>query len=183
MGGAATLESSTLRWGLVPARLFRGDYLPLLTAMFLHGSWAHLLGNMYFLWVFGDNVEDCLGRLRFLALYLGAGLAASLAHALFTSDPTLPELGASGAISGVMAAYAVLFPRARLVSLIVFFRVRWHAATYLLGWLALQILGAYLHKSGIAWWAHIGGFVVGALMALRFRPPPLVPVSSIRGPG
>jgi membrane associated rhomboid family serine protease/Zn-finger nucleic acid-binding protein len=178
-GGETTLLATTMRYGLVPERLFHGDYLPLFTSMFLHGSWAHLLGNLYFLWVFGDNVEDRLGSLRFLALYLVAGIAASLAHAFFTSYPAVPELGASGAVSGVMAAYAVLFPRTRLISLIFFFRVRWRASVYLLCWLGLQILGAYMHRSGIAWWAHIGGFVVGGVFAWRFRPTPLVAPSAI----
>jgi membrane associated rhomboid family serine protease/Zn-finger nucleic acid-binding protein len=177
-GGQTSLGETTQRYGLVPARLFHGDYAALFTSMFLHGSWAHLLGNLYFLWVFGDNVEDRLGRWRFLGLYLVSGLAASLVYACFTHDLTTPELGASGAISGVMAAYAVLFPRTRLISLIFFFRVRWRAWVYLFTWLGLQVLGAYFNKSGIAWWAHIGGFAIGALLAWRFRPAPLVAPSA-----
>ena len=172
-GGLPGLERSVLEYGMIPARLFRGDYAPLLTSMFLHGGVAHLLGNMYFLVVFGDNVEDRLGRARFLLLYLLAGVAAALTHAFFEPDKALPVVGASGAISGIMAAYAVLFPRTRLISLIFFFRVRWRTPVYLLGWLGLQIVGVFLHKTGIAWWAHIGGFLVGALLAFRFRPPPL----------
>ena len=180
--GAEGLQDSVMRYGLIPAKLFRGDYGALVSSVFLHGSWAHLLGNMYFLWTFGDNVEDKLGRYRFLLLYLLAGVAAGLAHAVFESDKTIPVVGASGAISGVMAAYAVLFPRTRLISLIFFFRVRWRAAVYLLGWLGFQTVGALLHKSGIAWWAHIGGFVVGAVFALRFRTPPLVAPSAFETP-
>jgi membrane associated rhomboid family serine protease len=176
-GGVESLSRTTYDYGMVPSRLFQGDYASLLTSMFLHGGWAHLLGNMYFLWVFGDNVEDKLGRARFLFLYLLAGVAAAAAHAYFEADKSLPVVGASGAISGVMAAYAVLFPRTRLISLIFFFRVRWRTPVYLLGWLGLQVLGVYLHKAGIAWWAHIGGFIVGALMAYSLRPPPL-PVPS-----
>jgi membrane associated rhomboid family serine protease/Zn-finger nucleic acid-binding protein len=178
-GGAQSLQQTVLAYGMIPARLFQGDVASLLTSMFLHAGLAHLLGNMYFLWVFGDNVEDKLGRTRFLLLYLLSGIAAALAHAFFEADKTLPVVGASGAISGVMAAYAVLFPRTRLISLIFFFRVRWRTPVYLLGWLGLQILGVYLHKSGIAWWAHIGGFAIGALMAYRLRPPPLPVPSTI----
>ncbi len=178
-GGLESLQYSINTFGMVPARMFAGDYWSLLTAIFLHGGVAHLLGNMYFLWVFGDNVEDRLGRVRFLALYLVAGLVSGLAHAVFEADTTLPVVGASGAISGVMAAYAVLFPRTRLISLIFFFRVRWRAWVYLFGWLGFQILGAMLHTRGIAWWAHIFGFLVGVLMAYKFRPAPLTAPSSI----
>ncbi len=171
--GPDGLQASIDAFGMVPARLPLGDYRSLFTSMFLHGGLAHLAGNLYFLWVFGDNVEDRMGRIPLLALYLVAGVVAGLAHAVFDADKTLPVVGASGAISGVMAAYAVLFPRARLISLIFFFRVRWRAWLYLFGWLGLQVLGALIRTGGIAWWAHVGGFVVGAIMAWRFRTPPL----------
>ena len=177
--GADMLQSTVLEYGLIPARFFAGDWGSLFTSMFLHGSWVHLLGNLYFLWIFGDNVEDRLGRGRFLATYLLAGVAAAITHALLTPDKSLPEIGASGPISGVMAAYAVLFPRAQLISLIFVFRIRWRVGVWLLGWLGLQLLGAFLHKGGIAWWAHIGGFAVGAAMATRLRPPPLQARSSM----
>jgi membrane associated rhomboid family serine protease len=177
--GLAAPEESVLRYGLIPGEMAARGYLTVLTSMFLHGGLAHLLGNMYFLWVFGDNVEDRLGRGRFLLLYLLAGVAAGLAHAVLEPDKSIPVVGASGAISGVMAAYAVLFPRTRLISLILFFRVRWPTPLYLFGWLGFQILGVLMHQGGIAWWAHIGGFVVGGLMAFRFRPPPLQARSSI----
>ena len=178
-GGAESMLASVESYGLVPAKLFAGAWPTLFTYMFLHGSWAHLLGNMYFLWVFGDNVEERIGRARFVLLYVVAGIAAGLCNALIASDKMAPVVGASGAISGVMAAYAVLFPRRQLVSLILFFRVRWRASVYLFGWLGFQILGAVMNQRGIAWWAHIGGFVIGALIAWRFRPASLTAPSSI----
>jgi len=180
-GGAPTLQATVMTLGLVPARLFAGDYRTLVTYMFMHGGWAHLVGNMYFLWVFGDNVEDRLGRGRFLLLYLTAGVVAGLCFAVFEPNKDLPVVGASGAISGVMAAYAVLFPRTRLISLILFFRVRWRASVYLAGWLLLQIIGLELGQRGIAWWAHIGGFVVGAAFALGMRQRPTAP-TALSGP-
>jgi len=178
-GGAVGMQDSVMQYGMIPARLFSGGLYTLFTSLFLHGSLTHLLGNLYFLWVFGDNVEDRLGRGRFLLLYLLAGVVAGLCHAFIEADKTLPVVGASGAISGVMAAYAVLFPRRRLISLILFFRVRWTASLYLFGWLGFQILGALMHKGGIAWWAHIGGFVVGGLMAWQLRPAALLAPSAL----
>jgi membrane associated rhomboid family serine protease/Zn-finger nucleic acid-binding protein len=168
--GAGAASDRLAAFALVPARLWRGDYLPLLTHMFLHGGIGHLLGNMYFLWIFGDNVEDRLGSAYFLFLYLVSGLGAALLHCLLTTDPALPVVGASGAISGVMAAYALLFPQARLVSLIFIFQVRWKTTTYLLLWLALQFVGALWGQSHVAWWAHIGGFLVGAALVWNKRP-------------
>jgi membrane associated rhomboid family serine protease/Zn-finger nucleic acid-binding protein len=162
-------DSLTRLFGLYPARLWRGDYLPLVTHMFLHGSIVHLLGNLYFLWVFGDNVEDRLGSGRFLFLYLISGLGAALLHCLLSSDPTVPVVGASGAIAGVLAAYALLFPQARLVSLIFVFQVRWKTSTYLLMWLVLQFVGALWSREHVAWWAHIGGFLVGAALVWSRR--------------
>lgn len=157
-------------FGLIPARLWHGDFLPLLTHMFLHGGPAHLLGNMYFLWIFGDNVEDRLGDGRFVLLYLLSGLGAALLHCLLSADPATPVVGASGAISGVMAAYALLFPQARLVSLIFVFQVRWKTSTYLFLWLALQLGGAIWGTGHVAWWAHVGGFLVGAALVWNKRP-------------
>lgn len=163
------LEQSVQIGGLYPAQM---TLFTLVSSMFLHGSLWHLFGNMYFLWLFGDNVEDRLGRGRALLLYLLSGLGAALCHVLLTGDRHMPVVGASGAISGVMAAYAVLFPQARLISLVILFRVRWRATTYLGMWLVLQVLGALFSDSSIAWWAHIGGFAVGATLARRLRPQP-----------
>ena len=162
-------------WGLVPSRFLDGFGVTLLTYMFLHGSPWHLLANMYFLWVFGDNVEDRLGRVRFSLLYLGSGVLAGLIQALLTSQNQVPAVGASGAIAGVMAAYALLFPRTRLISLILFWRVRWHASVYLGFWLLLQCIGAAIGTGEIAFWAHVGGFGAGALIALAMRPARLNP--------
>jgi membrane associated rhomboid family serine protease len=157
-------------FGLHPGRLWQGDWLPLVTYMFLHGGLPHLLGNLYFLWIFGDNVEDRLGSGRFLLLYLIAGVGAGLLHCLLSSEPGVPVVGASGAISGVMAAYALLFPQARLVSLILVFQVRWKTTTYLFLWLGLQVMGALLGSGQVAWWAHIGGFLIGAAQVWNQRP-------------
>lgn len=157
------------QYGLVPSRIWQGGLLPLLMHMFMHGGLLHIVGNLYFLWVFGDNVEDRLGPLRFLYLYFAAGFGAALCHAVLTNRPDVPVIGASGAVAGVMAAYVVLFPQARIVSMILFFSVRWKTSTYLLVWLAYQVLGASLGIPGIAWWAHIGGFAVGYLVARPFR--------------
>lgn len=162
-------ESLVFEFGLIPDRLTMDNLVPLLTHMFLHGGLLHLLGNLYFLWVFGDNVEDRLGAARFVLLYFAAGLGAALCHVLLTNRTDIPVVGASGAIAGVMAAYAVLFPRARLVSLIFIFSVRWKTTTYLGIWLVYQVIGALMGTPGIAWWAHIGGFVIGAVIAWPFR--------------
>lgn len=164
-------------FGLVPEYALSGRWLPFLTHMFLHGSIMHLLGNLYFLWVFGDNVEDRLGIGRFVWLYVLSGLGAAATQIVFTPDPSVPMVGASGAISGVMAAYALLFPKARLVSLIFIFRVHWKTSTYLLFWLGFQFLGALTNTPKVAWWAHIGGFLVGGLLAWRWRPSPPQPTA------
>ena len=149
--------------------------LPLMTSMFLHGGLMHLLGNMWFLWIFGDNVEDELGHLKFLLFYLACGALGTLAH--FAGDPlsAVPVIGASGAIAGVMGAYLVCFPRSRvtvLLPLLVFWTtVDLPAFVMLLYWFALQLLNVSADASGggVAWWAHVGGFVVGAVLALCLR--------------
>jgi len=130
--------------------------------MFLHGGWLHLLGNMYFLWIFGDNMEDRLNRGVFVFFYLFCGLAASLIHALMTNSPQIPTLGASGAISGIMGAYLVLYPRRRMYQVLWVLQFKVSVAFYLLFWLGLQILLSSYQTAGVAWYAHIGGFVVGA---------------------
>ncbi|MDP9183473.1 MAG: rhomboid family intramembrane serine protease [Actinomycetota bacterium] len=156
--------------------------LSVLTAMFLHGGWLHLLGNMLFLFVFGNNVEDRMGRLRYLLFYLGCGYAATYGFALFDSSSDQPLVGASGAIAGVLGAYLVLYPRARVLSLLSFFfflPVRLPAWLVLGGWFLLQYV--YARGAGVAagpqvaYRAHVVGFVVGAAvvlaMGLRSRPP------------
>ena len=154
-------------------------------SMFLHGGWAHLLGNALFLWVFGNNIEDVMGRARFLAFYLICGLAAAAAHVLVDPASPIPTVGASGAISGIMGAYLVLYPTVRVRMLfifIIFFKViPLPAWLVLLWWLALQLLVGLPQlgtagelKGGVAVWAHIGGFVAGAFLIRLFEDPELV---------
>lgn len=146
-------------------------WLAALAAMFLHGSWLHLLGNMWFLWVFGDNVENRFGHFGFLVLYLAAGVVASVAQVLVDTGSTIPVLGASGAIAGVMGAYIVLFPRNRVLTWIpifIFVVVPLPAAVVLGIWFVMQFFTA--PGSGVAWVAHVGGFAAGAAIALAARP-------------
>ena len=172
-------------WGVVPGRLFvslSGDTsLPrelatVLTSMFLHGGWLHLIGNMWYLWIFGDNVEDRLGRIRYLFFYLAAGVTAGVIHSVANSSSRVPTVGASGAIAAVLGAYAVEFPRARVITLIPFFpfvQVVALPAMIVLGlWFVFQFFSGALSLAwagaggggGIAWWAHIGGFLFGAIL-------------------
>ena len=187
---------ATLDYGLIPSWLLAGIregpiFLPrlgqavlhqevpfpwtALTAMFMHGGWLHILGNMWFLWIFGDNVEDAMGGLRFLAFYLLCGLAAALAQILVTPSSTQPMVGASGAIAGVLGAYLLLYPRARvrcLWVLILFVTFVNIPAWALLGlWFVSQFFVPM--ESGVAWMAHVGGFVAGFAMARLFVPPSL----------
>ncbi len=178
-------EWIAFHFGLVPARytdplwaqasgLSPDNPLPFLTNMFLHGGFAHILGNMWTLWIFGGAVEDRLGRLRFLVLYFASGLAASLMHFATNPTSTIPALGASGAISGVLGAYTVLFPLARIVFVVpilfVPFFFELPALLYTGFWFLLQFLYgtwdliAPKEGGGVAWWAHIGGFVAGLLL-------------------
>jgi membrane associated rhomboid family serine protease len=181
-------------FGLVPARYTHPEwalshhlsfdyYLSFFTNMFLHGGWLHLIGNMWFLCLFGRSVEDSTGHARFLALYLVCGLAASLTYFLVYPSATAPALGASGAIAGVMGAYLVLFPRAKIMTL--FFIpflplfVNLSAFVYLLYWFGLQVVSWALSLSspetggGVAWWGHVGGFITGAVLVFFLRPEKL----------
>jgi rhomboid family protein len=178
-----------MEFGMIPARLrlalasprvpLSGAAFPLFTSMFLHGGWLHIIGNMWFLWIFGDNVEDRLGHLRYLGFYLICGVGAGLAHTIFNWNSSLPSVGASGAISGVMGAYIVLFPRSRvltLVPLIIFwFTVELPAYLILGYWFLIQFfsgLGSLGLKQagGVAWWAHIGGFLLGVFLVGVMQP-------------
>ena len=161
------------------------NWLTPLFSMFLHGGWEHLIGNAIFLWVFGNNIEDVMGAPRFLVFYLLCGLAAAAAHVLAGPASPIPTVGASGAISGVMGAYVILFPRVRvrmLFILVIFFRViPLPAWLVLLWWLALQVLiglpllaGVGDLAGGVAVWAHVGGFLAGALLIRVFRREDLV---------
>jgi membrane associated rhomboid family serine protease len=142
--------------------------LSIVTAMFLHGGWLHLGGNMLYLWIFGNNIEDRLGKLRFIAFYLGCGALASLTQAFIDPESTVPLVGASGAIAGVLGAYLVLYPRARVVTVIpIFFIIELATvpAVFVIGlWFLLQLaqgIGSIGTMTGVAWWAHVGGFLAG----------------------
>jgi membrane associated rhomboid family serine protease len=161
-------------WALIPARVLSGgDGYTLVTSMFLHGGWMHLIGNMLFLWIFGDNLEDLLGHLRFLGFYLASGLAAALGQILAGPGSTIPMVGASGAIAGVMGGYLLFFPRARidvLVIIVVLIKIFTVPAWVMLGlWFGLQVVNGLsmdIAGGGVAYWAHAGGFLAGAVLLL-----------------
>ena len=160
-------------WGMVPERIVMGqDWQTVLTSMFLHAGWAHIAGNMLFLWIFGDNMEDAFGHLGFLLFYLASGLAAAVIQIAADPFSPVPMVGASGAIAGVLGGYLLLFPRARvdiLVIIIIFFRIFPVPAWVMLGlWFGFQIVGGFSvtgEEGGVAYWAHAGGFVAGILLA------------------
>lgn len=176
-------------YGLVPshvtAALHDGTGLvsalqPLFTSMFLHSGWLHILGNLWFLWIFGDNTEDILGHFGYLIFYLACGLAGGAAHVAANMDSTLPTVGASGAIAGVMGAYIIFFPRARILTLIIlvvfFFTVRLPAVVVIGMWFLIQFfsgvgtLGQAQAGGGVAFWAHVGGFALGVFVGLVAKP-------------
>jgi len=161
-------------YGVIPDRLHA---LSLVTSMFLHGGWMHVIGNMWFLWIYGDNIEDVLGHARYLLFYLLAGVAAALLQVALNWDSRVPMIGASGAIAGVMGAYLIKFPRSRILTLIpvfVFFTtVEIPAVFILLYWFVIQFFSgvgsigySHLSQGGVAWFAHIGGFVAGMILIL-----------------
>jgi membrane associated rhomboid family serine protease len=166
-------------WAFVPARFSQeptADLTTVFTAMFMHGSWLHLGGNMLYLWIFGDNVEDRFGHLRFLVFYLAAGIAATFAQYAFMPGSTVPNVGASGAIAGVLGAYILMFPQARVNVLLGQTIVAMPALIVLGFWIVLQLVSgvgsiAYTDADvgGVAYMAHVGGFVAGFLMAFVFR--------------
>ena len=175
------LDSLVVMYGIVPARLihspFTGFYT-LFTSMFLHGGWTHLIGNMWALYLFGDNVEDVMGHLRFLIFYILAGVVAGLVHILFNPLSTVPTIGASGAIAGVMGAYFILFPRSTIITLVPLFFLPlfieipavvfigfWFLSQFFNGTLSLVTPGVL---GGVAWWAHVGGFAFGLLFHKLF---------------
>lgn len=163
-------------YGVIPARLQLLDYV---TSMFLHGGWMHIIGNMWFLWIFGDNVEDVLGRGKYLIFYLSCGVLAAAAQTAISPESRVPMIGASGAIAGVMGAYLVKFPHARVVTLIpiiIFFTtLEVPAVLMLIYWFVLQLfsgIGAvgdmHLAQGGVAFFAHVGGFVAGMALIKIF---------------
>ncbi|MDZ4096278.1 MAG: rhomboid family intramembrane serine protease [Paracoccaceae bacterium] len=163
-------------WGLVPAQVSGGmGWSGFLSSMFLHGGWMHLAGNMLFLWIFGDNLEDIMGHLRYGLFYLACGLAAAFAQVAMDPASHVPMVGASGAIAGVMGGYLLLFPRARvdvLIIFVIFFRILPIPAAVMLGlWFALQLFSGYATSAdggGVAYAAHVGGFVAGLALTLPF---------------
>jgi membrane associated rhomboid family serine protease len=185
--GRGALNALVYEFGVVPSHVtaalspsgevsLTAAFVPILTSMFLHASWLHILGNMWVLWIFGDNIEDYVGHFLYLVFYLLCGFAASFTHILLNLGSNVPSVGASGAIAGVMGAYFVLFPRARvltLVFLVVFVTFWWLPAWIVLGyWFLIQFLSgaatavAYSDTTsgGVAFWAHVGGFVAGILL-------------------
>jgi membrane associated rhomboid family serine protease len=203
LGAEPSLSTSVCELGLIPGellgRLAPGVAIPLgdgaacviqanpawhtvFTSMFMHGGWMHLIGNMWFLWIFGNNVEDSMGHLRFLVFYLLCGLAAAALQILSQPSSGLPMVGASGAIGGVMGAYIILYPKVHVHMLVIFgFYVRTVVvpAAFMLGyWFLLQLLGGAVslgrEGGGTAFWAHVGGFAAGAVLVLLFRDPRLL---------
>ena len=186
------LQAFIHQFGIVPARythyawagavpLSVIDFLPFLTTMFLHGGLLHIMGNMWFLWIFGDNVEDRMGPFRFLLFYLFCGLVASVVHVVVNPTSTTPTIGASGAVAGVMGAYLMMYPHARVITLVpvlfypLFFDLP--APFYLGYWAVLNLFSGLfafstpLAVGGIAFWAHVGGFAAGAMTFTLFLPP------------
>ncbi len=194
LGQGPYLERVLNLYGIVPIRYsnpnLSGDYtflqqvFPFFSYMFLHGGWFHLLGNMWFLYIFGDNVEDRLGPSRFIAFYILSGIAAVLIHLVTNWHSGLPTIGASGAIAGVMGAYFLLFPRSRILTMvpIFFFPLLFELpAIFFLGyWVLIQLLYASVshgQAGGVAWWAHIGGFIFGLVTIKLFLAMPRTGVS------
>lgn len=178
------VEAFIAAFGVVPARLLSApglsQLLTILTSMFLHGGWLHLISNMLALYIFGDNVEDRVGHGRYVVFYLVCGLIAALTHIAFSSTSAAPTIGASGAISGVLGAYFVLYPSARVTTLIPIFILPWFveipAIVYLGFWFLSQLLNGTLAIvagaqafGGVAFWAHVGGFVAGLLLVKPFQ--------------
>ena len=176
----AGLATLTRTWGLVPANLVaqpQTAWLTIFTSMFLHGGWFHILSNMWVLFIFGDNVEDRMGGSRYLLFYLLSGTAAALLQSFFLPTSRVPMIGASGAIAGVLGAYLLLYPRARIASLVpilfIFTIIDIPAPIFLLFWFVSQLFSGWLSLggaggSGVAWFAHVGGFVFGILAVFIF---------------
>jgi membrane associated rhomboid family serine protease len=188
VSGAEAVFAADIGYGVVPNELLNfnregpaalnpvAEPITLITYMFFHAGWLHLLSNMAFLWVFGDNVEDAFGHFGFLLFYLLCGIAAALAHVAIYPQSNDPLVGASGALSGVMAAYFLLYPRAKILVLAYVVPIRLPAFIVLGGWIALQVLSLGAtdpNAPGVAWWAHVGGFAAGFLITalLRSRLP------------
>jgi len=178
--GEDRLNRFILNWGLIPAQLtsnYAESWLTVFTSMFLHGGWLHILGNMWTLFIFGDNIEDRMGHGNYLVFYLLSGAAAAILQSVLMPASQVPMIGASGAIAGVLGAYLILYPRARIASLVpilfIFTLVEIPAVIYLGIWFVLQLFSGWsalqgAASGGIAWWAHIGGFVFGVITVHLF---------------
>jgi len=184
------LEPFLFRYGVVPAAVFAwaesrvpvsavAVAVPFFTSMFLHGGWLHLIGNMWYLWIFGDNVEDRLGHFTFLVFYLLCGVGAGIVHTILNFNTTVPSIGASGAIAGVLGAYVVSYPGARVLTLVpifIFVQIIEIPALIVLGfWFIMQffygaasLAAATANTGGVAWWAHVGGFLIGMILISLF---------------
>jgi len=182
-------EALVMTYGLVPVRIqyalsgvhhvtLAQALVPLFTCMFLHSGWMHIIGNMLFLWIFGGNVEDRFGARPYLLFYIVCGLGSGILQALFSWGSKIPSIGASGAIAGVLGAYIVFFPGSRILTLVplfvIFFLARIPAAIFIGLWFVVQFLSGLgslnaVNTGGVAWWAHVGGFAIGALIALAAK--------------
>lgn len=175
---AYALVPQSITYGLDTGTFGVESAAPFFTSMFLHGGWLHLIGNMWFLWIFGDNVEDTLGHFRYAVFYLVCGLAAGLTHYYLSPLSPVPTIGASGAIAGVLGAYLIRYPGARVVTLVplgFFLQVMELPAWLMLGlWFLVQAIGGFLTLGatggGVAWWAHVGGFAAGIVLVTIFAP-------------
>ena len=175
-----------MQYGAIPEVILSGEnWSSLFTSMFLHGGWMHLIGNMLFLWVFADNIEAVVGSRDFFVFYILGGLAASLAHIIFNMTSPVPAVGASGAISAVLGAYLVVFPHSRIKTLVFYFFVSIPALVFLGLWIVQQVIsgigsiGVSANSGGVAWWAHIGGFVfcviAGWIIRRSYHPHEIEP--------
>jgi membrane associated rhomboid family serine protease len=177
---AAARKEFIFTWGLIPARLIGSPEMTwptFFSSMFLHGGWFHIVNNMWVLFIFGDNVEARMGKIRYLLFYLLSGVAAGLLQSYILPSSTVPMIGASGAVAGVLGAYLILFPRSRIASLVpilfIFTIVEIPAMLFLIFWFVSQLYSGLFAirgggESGIAWWAHIGGFIFGVVMVSFF---------------
>ena len=177
----SVLKEFIFEWGLIPARLLNDPSMAwstIFTSMFLHGGWIHIINNMWVLFIFGDNVEARMGGIRYLIFYLLCGVAAGLLQTYVLTSSQQPMIGASGAVAGVLGAYLILFPHSRIASLVpilfIFTIIEIPAVIFLLFWFVLQLYSGLFaigggSGSGIAWWAHVGGFLFGVIMVVFFR--------------
>ena len=168
------LNHFIVQYGMIPARF---EWSDVVSSIFLHGGWMHLIGNMWFLWIYGDNVEDILGHMQYALFYVICGIAASFIHLVFNADSRVPTVGASGAIAGVMGAYMVKFPHSRILTLVPVFvfitTMEIPAFLILIYWFVIQFFSgvgeighSHLSQGGVAWFAHVGGFLAGIVLVL-----------------